>query len=83
MQELIGGHLIKDRKVGKKKLENSKVKARLVIQRDQLYVVCKWGILIHSKVTKQPEFLTYTIPLHPNVNRLFTYYNVFCVIFNM
>ena len=33
--------------------KNGKVKARHVIQQDQLYIVCKWYILIHSGVAKQ------------------------------
>ena len=37
MPEPIGDHLIKDGKVGKKNQKNDKVKARLVIQQDQLY----------------------------------------------
>ena len=51
MQDLIGGYLVKDGKVAKKKLVKRQCKSKNVIQQDQPYVVCKCSIIIHSKVT--------------------------------
>ena len=43
IQDLIDGNIIKDGKVANKKLEKRQGKSkRHVIQRDQLYDVCKW-----------------------------------------
>lgn len=60
LQDLFGGHLIKDKEVAKKKLEKRKVKARHVIaalyctQAYQLYLV--WLLYFKSNQTKRAFF---------------------------
>ena len=83
MRDLIGGHLKKDGKVAKKKLVKRQGKSK-TCNTTRSALCCMEVVNINTfKVTKQEEFLTYTIPLHAKVNGLSTYQNVSCVIFNM
>ena len=83
MRDLIGGHLKKDGKVAKKKLVKRQGKSK-TCNTTRSALCCMEVVNINTfKVTKQEEFSTYTIPLHAKGNRLSTYQNVSCVIFNI
>ena len=73
-QNLLGGHVIKDGKVAKKKFEKLQGKRK---------TLCCMQVVItnNGKVTKQKQFSTYAIPLHAEADGLSTYKNVFYVIF--
>ena len=73
MRDLIGGHLKKDGKVAKKKLVKRQGKSK-TCNTTRSALCCMEMVNINTfKVTKQEEFLTYTIPLHAKVNGLSTY----------
>ena len=85
IQDLIGGHLIKDGKIAKKKLEKRQGKSKTCTT-IRSALCCMQVVNTNTFSSNQTIivfFSTYTIPLHAKFNGLSTYYNVSHVIFNM
>ena len=73
IQDLVGGHLMKDEKVAKKKLEKRQGKSK-TCNTTRSALCCMQVVNTNTSRNNQTkEFSAYTIPLHANVNGLFTY----------